>query len=151
MNESQEVIKFSLADEQLHFEIDGPAIDIKQGLNFIIAQSVRFGRIDALAIESMIDVIEQLLEKLKLDFHQQRTAQTTDQYMQRLSTLFLNDEKCIDRMMLEHAFNEFIESLEYYTEQVDHEFKLWVYFVLIREMMHHWNVSQINLLKRVIE
>lgn len=145
MNESQEVIKFSLADEQLHFEIDGQAIDIKQGLNFIIAQSMRFGRIDTLVIESMIDVIEQLLEKLKLDFHQQRTAQTADQYMQRLSMLFLNDEKCIDRMMLEHAFNEYIERLKYYTEQVNHDFKLWAYFVLIREMMHHWNVSQINL------
>lgn len=151
MNESKEVMVFSLADEQLHFEIDGQAIDIKQGLNFIIAKSKYFGRIDALAIESMIDVIEQLLEKLKLNFHQQRTAQTTDQYMQRLSTLFLNDEKCIDRVMLEHAFNEYVERLEYYTEQVDHDFKLWAYFVLIREMMHHWNVSQINLLKSVIE
>lgn len=145
MNESKAVMVFSLADEQLHFQIDGQEIEIQQGLNFIIAQSMRFGRIDTLVIESMIDVIEQLLEKLKLDFHQQRTAQTADQYMQRLSMLFLNDEKCIDRVMLEHAFNEFIERLEYYTEQVNHDLKLWAYFVLIREMMHHWNVSQINL------
>ena len=145
MSNPKAVITFSLTDEQLHFEIDGRAIEIKQGLNFIIAQSVRFGRMDALAIENMIYVIEELLEKLKLDAHIQRTSQTADEYMQRLSTLFFDDAKNIDRVMLEHAFNSFVERLEYYTAQAGDDFKLLAYFVLIREMMHHLNVVSIKL------
>ena len=145
MSNPQAVITFWLTDEQLHFEIDGRAIEIKQGLNFIIAQSVRFGRIDALAIENMIYVIEELLEQVKLDAHIQRTSQTADEYMQRLSTLFFDDAKNIDRVMLEHAFNSCVERLEYYTAQAGDDFKLLAYFVLIREMMHHLNVVSIKL------
>lgn len=151
MSDSQAVIAFSLADEQLKFEVDGQMSEISQGLNFIIAQSVRFDRIDALGIENMIYVIEELLEQLKLDFRKQRTSQTADESMRQISTLFFNDAKHVDRTMLEHAFNEFIERLEYYTDQTGNDFKLWAYFVTIREMMHHWNMCQINLLKRVIQ
>ncbi|WP_120367506.1 hypothetical protein [Acinetobacter cumulans] len=145
MSDSQAEIAFSLADEQLKFEVDGQIIEISKGLNFIIAQSVRFGRIDALAIENMIYVIEELLEQLKLDFHKQRMSQTADESMRQISTLFFYDAKHIDRTMLEHAFNEWVERLEYYTNKVGHDFKLWAYFVMIREMMHHLNVFTINL------
>ena len=145
MSDSQAVIAFSLADEQLKFEADGQIIEISKGLNFIIAQSVRFGGIDALAIENMIYVIEELLEQLKLDFHKQRMSQTADESMRQISTLFFNDAKHIDRTMLEHAFNEWVERLEYYADKVGHDFKLWAYFVMIREMMHHLNVFTINL------
>ena len=145
MSDSQAEIAFSLADEQLKFEVDGQIIEISKGLNFIIAQSVRFGRIDALAIENMIYVIEELLEQLKLDFRKQRKSQTADESMRQISTLFFNDAKHIDRNMLEHAFNEWVERLEYYTNKVGHDFKLWAYFVLIREMMHHLNVAEIYL------
>ena len=120
-------------------------IEISQGLNFIIAQSVRFGRIDALAIENMIYVIEELLEQSKLDYHTQRIAHTSDVYMQHLSALFFNDVKRIDRSMLEHAFNEWVERLEYYADRAGNDFKLWAYFVLIREMMHHLNVIEIEI------
>ncbi|WP_252383556.1 hypothetical protein [Acinetobacter sp. WCHAc060006] len=120
-------------------------IEISQGLNFIIAQSVRFGRIDALAIENMIYVIEELLEQSKLDYHTQRIAHTSDVYMQQLSALFFNDVKRIDRSMLEHAFNEWVERLEYYADRAGNDFKLWAYFVLIREMMHHLNVIEIEI------
>lgn len=147
MSNPQAVITFSLTDEQLHFEIDGRAIEIKHGLNFIIAQSVRFGRMDALAIENMIYVIEELLEQLKLDTHIQRTSQTADEYLQRLSTLFFDDAKNIDRVMLEHAFNSCVERLEYYTVQAGDDFKLLAYFVLIREMMHHLNVVDMMILR----
>jgi hypothetical protein len=145
MGDSQAVIAFSLADEQLKFEIDEQMIEISQGLNFIIAQSVRFGRIDALAIENMIYVIEELLEQSKLDYHTQRIAHTSDVYMQQLSALFFNDVKRIDRSMLEHAFNEWVERLEYYADRAGNDFKLWAYFVLIREMMHHLNVIEIEI------
>lgn len=145
MGDSQAVIAFSLADEQLKFEIDGQTIEISQGLNFIIVQSVRFGRIDALAIENMIDVVEELLERLKLDYHTQRIMHTSDVYMQQLSALFFNDTKRIDRSMLEHAFNEWVERLEHYADKAGHDFKLWAYFVLIREMMHHLNVIEIEI------
>ncbi|RLL48763.1 hypothetical protein D9K79_04860 [Acinetobacter cumulans] len=145
MSDLQAEIAFSLADEQLKFEVDGQIIEISKGLNFIIAQSVRFGGIDALAIENMIYVIEELLEQLKLDFRKQRKSQTADESMRQISTLFFNDAKHIDRNMLEHAFNEWVERLEYYTNKVGHDFKLWAYFVMIREMMHHLNVFTINL------
>lgn len=145
MSDSQAEIAFSLADEQLKFEVDGQIIEISKGLNFIIAQSVRFGGIDALAIENMIYVIEELLEQLKLDFRKQRKSQTADESMRQISTLFFNDAKHIDRNMLEHAFNEWVERLEYYTNKVGHDFKLLAYFVMIREMMHHLNVFTINL------
>ncbi|RFS29654.1 hypothetical protein DYI81_12175 [Acinetobacter sp. SWAC5] len=145
MSDSQAEIAFSLADEQLKFEVDGQIIEISKGLNFIIAQSVRFGGIDALAIENMIYVIEELLEQLKLDFRKQRKSQTADESMRQISTLFFNDAKHIDRNMLEHAFNEWVERLEYYTNKVGHDFKLWAYFVMIREMMHHLNVIEIEI------
>ena len=145
MSDSQAEIAFSLADEQLKFEVDGQIIEISKGLNFIIAQSVRFGGIDALAIENMIYVIEELLEQLKLDFRKQRKSQTADESMRQISTLFFNDAKHIDRNMLEHAFNEWVERLEYYADKAGNDFKLWAYFVLIREMMHHLNVMEIEI------
>ena len=65
--------------------------------------------------------------------------------MQQLSALFFNDVKRIDRSMLEHAFNEWVERLEYYADRAGNDFKLWAYFVLIREMMHHLNVIEIEI------
>lgn len=145
MTHPQALIVFSLTAGQLHFDVGRQPMDIGQGLDFIVAQSVRFGRIDALAIEHMIYVIEELLEQLKLDYHTQRTAQTADESMRQLSQLFFNGVQRIDRVMLEHAFNEFVERLEYYAAKAGNDFKLLAYFVLIREMMHHLNVTEIYL------
>jgi hypothetical protein len=136
---------FAISAEDIELQLSDQHFKIEHGLNFISAQSIRFDRVDTLAIENMIDVIEELLEHLKLDYHTERIAHTSDVYMQQLSALFFNDAKRIDRSMLEHAFNEWVERLEYYADKAGNDFKLWAYFVLIREMMHHLNVTEIEI------
>lgn len=136
---------FAISAEDIELQLSDQHFKIEHGLNFITAQSIRFDCVDALAIENMIDVIEEQLEQPKLDYHTQRIAHTSDVYMQQLSALFFNDVKRIDRSMLEHAFNEWVERLEYYADKAGNDFKLWAYFVLIREMMHHLNVTEIEI------
>lgn len=137
---------FSLGMETVQFKMDVQTIGIDKGLGFIESQSVRHQRLDALAIENMIEVIEEILEQLKLDYKTQRIAQTSDAYLEQLSHLFFQDARVIDRIKLEHAFNEFVERMEYYAEQAGFDFKLFAYFVFVREMMHHLNVVEIKLL-----
>lgn len=145
MTDAEAAIKFSLNLDSFQIEIGERRIEIAKGLSFIASQSIRFGRLDALAIENMIYVIEEILEQLKLGYHTQRTAQTSDELMRQLSALFFNHAAVIDRMLLEHAFNEFTERLEYYTAKAEPDLTLLAYFVFIREMMHHLNVVKIHL------
>jgi hypothetical protein len=141
-----ELMQFSLTLDAIRVEMKNEqSFEIAKGLDFIELQSVRYRRLDALSLENMIEVIEEILEQFKLDHKIQRIAKTSDAYMQQISQLFFNGEAVIDRIKLEHAFNEFVEHIEYYVRQVDSEhFYVFVYFVFIREMMHHLNVVEIS-------
>ncbi|OTG73760.1 hypothetical protein B9T26_08370 [Acinetobacter sp. ANC 4169] len=139
-------MQFSLTLDAIRVEMKNEqSFEIAKGLDFIELQSVRYRRLDALSLENMIEVIEEILEQFKLDHKIQRIAKTSDAYMQQISQLFFNGEAVIDRIKLEHAFNEFVEHIKYYVRQVDSEhFYVFVYFVFIREMMHHLNVVEIS-------
>lgn len=141
------MLQFSLSEEILSLQGNDYKIEIGQALNFIQSHSMRRGILNLLAIENMIEVIEEILEQIKIDHKVQRIAVTSDVYMQQLSELFFNHEKEIDRITLEHAFNEFVEHIEYYVQKVtvDHVDVL-VYFIFIREMTHHLNVVGIQIL-----
>ena len=140
------VIKFSLGLEQLSFELDGQHFQIDKGLRFIQSNSMRHGVLDELAIESMIYVIEELLESAQMKYAQPKTAVTSDGLFQRVLALFFPDQQQIDRVQLESAFNTFVERREYYVSKVaDDDLSSLVYFIVLREMMHHWNVVEIQL------
>ena len=141
------MLQFSLSEELLSLQGNDYKIEIGQALNFIQSHSMRRGILNTLAIENMIEVIEELLEQIKIDHKIQRIVLTSDVYMQQLSELFFNHAKEIDRIKLEHAFNEFVEHIEYYVQKVtaDHVDVL-VYFIFIREMTHHLNVVEIKIL-----
>jgi len=111
-----ELIEFSLAPEAIQFRINGQQFKTATGLDFIESQSIRYRRLDALALENMMNVIEEILEQLKLNHKIQRIVKTSDTYMQQISQLFFNDEAFIDRIKLAHAFNEFVEHTEYYLQ-----------------------------------
>ncbi len=65
---------------------------------------------------------------------------------QKVLTLFFPDQQQIDRVQLESAFNTFVERREYYVSKVaDDGLSSLVYFIVLREMMHHWNVVEIQL------
>lgn len=134
-------IKFSLDLEQLSFELDGQHFQIDKGLQFIKSNSMRHGLLDELAIELMIYVIEEILESLPIQYAQPKNAITEDALFQQVLSLFFPNQHSIDRVQLESGFNEFIEYREYYVCKVAEQgvFSL-VYFVFLREMMHHWNV-----------
>ena len=134
-------IKFSLGLEQLSFELDGQYFQIDKGLQFIKSNSMRHGVLDELAIELMIYVIEEILESLPIQYAQPKNAITEDALFQQVLSLFFPNQHNIDRIQLESGFNEFIEHREYYVCKVAEQgvFSL-VYFVFLREMMHHWNV-----------
>ena len=139
------VIKFSLGLEQLSFELDGQHFQIDKGLRFIQSNSMRHGVLDELAIESMIYVIEELLESAQMKYAQPKTAVTSDGLFQRVLVLFFPDQQKIDRVQLESAFNTFVERREYYVSQVaDDSLSSLIYFIVLREMMHHWNVVEIQ-------
>ena len=139
------VIKFSLGLEQLSFELDGQHFQIDKGLRFIQSNSMRHEVLDELAIESMIYVIEELLESVQMQYAQPKTAVTSDVLFQKALALFFPDQQKIDRVQLESAFNTFVESREYYVSQVaDDGLSSLIYFIVLREMMHHWNVVEIQ-------
>lgn len=140
------VLKFSLGVDRLSFEMYGQHIQLDQALSFIQSSSMRHGLLDELAIESMIYVIEELLESVRMKYAQPKTAVTSDALFQRVLALFFPDQQQIDRVQLESAFNTFVERREYYVSQVaDDGLSSLIYFIVLREMMHHWNVVEIQL------
>lgn len=140
------VIKFSLGLEQLSFELDGQHFQIDKGLRFIQSNSMRHGVLDELAIELMIYVIEEILESVPIHYGQPKNAVTSDVLFQKVLTLFFSDQQQLDRVQLESAFNTFVERREYYVSKVaDDGLSSLVYFIVLREMMHHWNVVEIQL------
>lgn len=146
MTDLNGVLKFSFGLDQLAFEMDGQHIQLDQGLSFIQSNSMRHGLLDELAIESMIYVIEELLESVQMKYAQPKTAMTSDGLFQRVLALFFPDQQQLDRVQLESAFNTFVERREYYVSQVaDEGFSSLVYFIVLREMLHHWNVVEVKL------
>ena len=145
MTDFNSVLKFSLGVDQLSFEMDGQNIQLDQGLSYIQSNSIRHGVLDELAIESMVYVIEELLESVQMKYAQPKIATTSDTLFQRVLALFFPDQQQIDRVQLESAFNTFVERREYYVSQVaDDGLSSLVYFIVLREMMHHWNVVEIQ-------
>ena len=145
MTDLNGVLKFSFGLDQLAFEMDGQHIQLDQGLSFIQSNSMRHGLLDELAIESMIYVIEELLESVQMKYAQPKTAMTSDVIFQKVLALFFPDQQQLDRVQLESAFNTFVERREYYVSQVaDDSLSSLIYFIVLREMMHHWNVVEIQ-------
>ena len=146
MTDLNGVLKFSLGLDQLSFEMDGQHILLDQGLSFIQSNSMRHGLLDELAIESMIYMIEELLESVQMKYAQPKIAMTSDGLFQKVSALFLSDQQQIDRVQLERAFNTFVERREcYVSNAADEGLSSLVYLIVLREMMHHWNVVEIKL------
>ena len=146
MTDLNGVLKFSLGVDQLSFEMDGKNIQLDQGLSYIQSNSIRHGLLDELAIESMIYVIEELLESVQMKYAQPKIATTSNVLFQRVLALFFPDQQQIDRVQLESAFNTFVERREYYVSKVATDgFSSLIYFIVLREMMHHWNVVEIQL------
>ncbi|HEM8406826.1 TPA: hypothetical protein U2R23_002501 [Acinetobacter baumannii] len=148
MNHSDSVLKFSLGLNGLSFDLDNQSIHLEQGLGFINSKSISNGVIDELAIEKMIYFIEEIIESQPLrNLNINGVAVTADTAMAQLSELFFSAKKQISRTELEHGFNDFIERLSYYTNQVDpNQLYIFTYFVFIREMMHHLRVEETQIL-----
>ncbi|MEX7509549.1 hypothetical protein AB0864_016480, partial [Acinetobacter baumannii] len=132
----------------LWFDVDSQHIHLEQGLGFINSKSISKGVIDELAIEKMIYFIEEIIESQPLrNLNIGGVAVTADTAMAQLSELFFSAKKQISRIELEHGFNDFIERLSYYTNQMaPNQLYIFTYFVFIREMMHHLRVEQIQIL-----
>ncbi|MEJ7580412.1 hypothetical protein WKI22_07730 [Acinetobacter baumannii] len=148
MNHPNSILKFSLDLNSLSFDVDSQHIHLEQGLGFINSKSINNGVIDELAIEKMIYFIEEIIESQPLrNLNINGIAVTADTAMAQLSKLFFSAKKQISRIELEHGFNDFIERLSYYTNQVaPDQLYIFIYFVFIREMMHHLRVEEIQIL-----
>ncbi len=90
MTDPNGVLKFSLGVDQLSFEMDGQNIQLDQGLSYIQSNSMRHGLLDELAIESMIYVIEELLESVQMKYAQPKTAMTSDVLFQRVFSIIFS-------------------------------------------------------------
>ncbi|PNW17128.1 hypothetical protein ACT4YK_05750 [Acinetobacter baumannii] len=148
MNHPNSILKFSLGLSSLSFDVDSQHIHLEQGLGFINSKSISNSVIDELAIEKMIYFIEEIIESQPLrNLNINGIAVTADTAMAQLSKLFFSAKKQISRIELEHGFNDFIERLSYYTNQVaPDQLYIFIYFVFIREMMHHLRVEEIQIL-----
>ncbi|HAV4975047.1 hypothetical protein ACT4YZ_03030 [Acinetobacter baumannii] len=148
MNHPNSILKFSLDLNSLSFNVDSQHIYLEQGLGFVNAKSIRYGVIDELAIEKMIYFIEEIIESQPLrNLNISGVAVTSDAAMTKLSELFFSAKKQISRIELEHGFNDFIERLSYYINQVaSDQVYVFTYFVFVREMMHHLRVEQIQII-----
>lgn len=147
MNHPDSVLKFSLDLNGLSFEIGSQHIHFEQGLGFINSKSISNGVIDELAIEKMIYFIEEIIESQPLrNLNIRGVAVTSDTAMTQLSELFFSAKKQISRLELEHGFNDFIERLSYYTNQVaPNQLYIFTYFVFVREMMHHLRGEEVQI------
>ena len=148
MTHPDSVLKFSLGLNSLSFDVDSQHIHLEQGLGFVNSKSVSDGVIDELAIEKMIYFIEEIIESKPLrNLKISGVAVTSDAAMTHLSQLFFSAKKQISRIELEHGFNDFIERLSYYTNQMaPNQLYVFIYFVFVREMMHHLRVEQIQII-----
>ncbi len=148
MNHPNSILKFSLDLNSLSFDVDSQHIHLEHGLGFINSKSISNGVIDELVIEKIIYFIEEIIESQPLrNLNINGIAVTADTAMAQLSKLFFSAKKQISRIELEHGFNDFIERLSYYTNQVaPDQLYIFTYFVFIREMMHHLRVEQIQIL-----
>ncbi|ENT3301532.1 MULTISPECIES: hypothetical protein [Acinetobacter calcoaceticus/baumannii complex] len=148
MTHPDSVLKFSLGLNSLSFDVDSQHIHLEQGLGFVNSKSVSDGVIDELAIEKMIYFIEEIIESKPLrNLNISGVAVTSDAAMTHLSQLFFSAKKQISRIELEHGFNDFIERLSYYTNQMaPNQLYVFTYFVFVREMMHHLRVEQIQII-----
>ncbi|MCU4408837.1 hypothetical protein KTH85_00635 [Acinetobacter oleivorans] len=148
MNHPDSVLKFSLGFNGLSFDLDNQHIQLEQGLGFVETNSIRHGVIDELAIEKMIYFIEEIIESQPLrNLKISGIAITSDVAMTQLSELFFSAKKQISRIELEHGFNDFIERLSYYTNQVaPNQLHIFTYFVFVREMMHHLRIEEIQII-----
>lgn len=148
MNYPDSVLKFSLGLNGLSFDLDNQHIQLKEGLGFVNSKSISYGVIDELAIEKMIYFIEEIIESKPLrNLKISGVAVTSDAAMTQLSELFFSAKKQIGRIELEHGFNDFIERLSYYTNQVaPDQLYIFTYFVFVREMMHHLRVEEIQII-----
>lgn len=148
MTHSDSVLKFSLGLNSLSFDVDSQHIHLEQGLGFVNSKSVSDGVIDELAIEKMIYFIEEIIESKPLrNLKISGVAVTSDVAMKQLSELFFSAKKKISRIELEHGFNDFIERLSYYTNQVaPNQLYVFTYFVFVREMMHHLRIEEIQII-----
>ncbi|HGX3400608.1 hypothetical protein J8Z72_15365 [Acinetobacter nosocomialis] len=146
MNHPDSVLKFSLGLNSLSFDVDSQHIHLEQGLGFVNSKSINHGVIDELAIEKMIYFIEEIIESKPLrNLNISGVAVTSDAAMAQLSELFFSAKKQISRIELEHRFNDFIERLSYYTNQVSpDQLYIFTYFVFVREMMHHLRIEEIQ-------
>ncbi|EXR32962.1 MULTISPECIES: hypothetical protein [Acinetobacter calcoaceticus/baumannii complex] len=147
MNHPNSILKFSLGLKSLSFDVDSQHIHLEQGLGFINSKSINNGVIDELAIEKMIYFIEEIIEsQLLRNLNINGVAVTADTAMTQLSELFFSAKKQISRIELEHGFNDFIERLSYYTNQVaSDQLYVFTYFVFVREIMHHLRVEEVQI------
>ncbi|MBN6516076.1 hypothetical protein JZM36_04250 [Acinetobacter pittii] len=148
MTHPDSVLKFSLGLNSLSFDVDSQHIHLEQGLGFINSKSIGHRVVNELAIEKMIYFIEEIIESKPLrNLKISGIAITSDVAMTQLSELFFSAKKQISRIELEHGFNDFIERLSYYTNQVaPNQLHIFTYFVFVREMMHHLRVEQIQII-----
>ena len=148
MTHPDSILKFSLGLNGLSFDINNQLVQLEQGLGFINSKSIRHGIIDELAIEKMIYFIEEIIESQPLrNLKISGVAVTSDVAMTQLCELFFSAKKQISSIELEHGFNDFIERLSYYTNQVaSDQLYIFTYFVFVREMMHHLRVEQVQII-----
>lgn len=148
MTHLDSVLNFSLGLNGMSFDLNNQHIQLEQGLSFVNSKSISNGLIDELAIEKMIYFIEEIIEsQLLRNLKISGVAVTSDTAMTQLRELFFSAKKKISRIELEHGFNDFIEHLSYYTNQVaPDQLYIFTYFVFIREMMHHLRVEQIQII-----
>lgn len=138
------ILEFSLKANEIILFWDSQSYILKHGLNVIQQQSVPSGIWSEYAIENMIYQIEELLESEPVLRQVQGQAVTSDPMMTLLSQLFFQNSSAIDRVQLEHAFNDFVDHLNHYLHQVEQgQQQVFVYFVMIREMMHHLKIQEI--------
>lgn len=148
MNHPNSILKFSLGLSSLSFDVDSQHIHVEQGLGFINSKSISNSVIDELAIEKMIYFIEEIIESQPLrNLNINGIAVTADTAMAQLRELFFGAKKQISRIELEDGFNDFIERLSYYTNQMaPNQLYVFTYFVFVREMMHHLRVEEIQII-----
>lgn len=137
-------LNFSLSAETFDFVWADHHIRLNHGLDFIQQYSMPQGVWSELAIEKMIYVIEELLESDAALRQLPSMAVTSDAMMSQLNQLFFKTTAAIDRIQLENGFNDFVDHITHYVHQIgEAQQQALIYFVVLREMMHHLKIEKI--------
>lgn len=138
-------LQFSFQVTQTTFHCTDYTVNVQRGIVWVLRQSIKANHLDALAVEMLIQHIEEIIQSDPRIKAFNASAYTVDALCNEMLALFFAGKNSISRQEVEATFNHFADHLPHYNLlQQPHKLEMIAYLVFIREIMHHLNLHSIT-------